>query len=225
MTGISAQDDWIRKEIQQKKITQICHFTRVKALRSIKEHGIRSSRYLQSSNIPFTQSDESRWDGLDMNTCYSVQFPNVRVLNAFIKEHKTNVEDWVILLINPEILYDKFASIKFCETNAAYKGADLKYGKEGFKAMFANQVTTKKGQIRRNKFFHLYSTTDLQAEILLNRKVTWDQIKSAIFFSESQSQKMNQIDPTKKVFVSQNSFDLDYIEMQRLNSYPDKRKN
>ena len=161
-----------------------------------------------------------------MNTCYSVQFPNVRVLNAFIKRHKKNPEDWVILLINPEILYDKFASIKFCETNAAFeKGKHLKYGKEGFNAMFANQVTTKKGQIRRNKSLHPYSTTDLQAEILLNRKVTWDQIKSAIFFSESQSQKMNQIDPTKKVFVSQNSFDLDYIKMKRLNSYPDKRRN
>ncbi len=217
MTGISAQDDWIREEIEGRGITQICHFTRVKALRSIKEHGIRSSRYLQSKNIPFTQNDESRSEGLDMNTCYSVQFPNVRVLKAFIRRHETNPEDWVILLINPEILYDKFASIKFCATNAAFEnGEHLKYGKEGFNAMFADQVTTREGPKRRNESFHPYSTTDLQAEILLNRKVTWDQIKSAIFFSESQSMKMNQIDPTKRVLSHRDSFDLQYIKMKRL---------
>ena len=102
--------------IKRRKITELCHFTRVSNLESIMKHGLCSRAYLESGNVLSAEySDEMRLDGYMSAISLSVSFPNYRM---FYRKRRENADaEWCVLSISPEVLVD--CCCKFSWMNAA----------------------------------------------------------------------------------------------------------
>lgn len=217
--GIRDEGRWFESEVQRRGITQICHFTRLGHLQSIKTHGLRSSRFLKSRNLPFYQNDSGRWDGLENHICCSIQYPNGKLLEKWRRE--TESDEWLILFISPNIICGRTAaSVKYSATNAAWKRGSLtELGKGGFQKMFEQTVETRWGPVNRSSNLPKFCTTDLQAEVLLNKPVPWEGITTVVAMNERVVQEIKQIDSGKRVLCDQRFFTESGINSLR--NHPD----
>lgn len=162
--------DLILREIQERKIDRLCHFTKSSKLMHImsSEDGILSNEFFEDLEEVLDKNDRSRYDGKEDYVCCSVQYTNSWYLNK-IKNKDPLFQEWVVLLINPELMLDK--STYFCHRNAASDhGRNLRQGYEGFSAMFKETV---QGQylIRRTNSMLSCCTTDGQAEVLIYKNI------------------------------------------------------
>ena len=185
---------WFRYEINRRGITQLCHFTRLSVLQSIRAHGLCNTQYLQQNEIPFIQNDRNRFDGHSNYISSTVQFPNIKLLKRWRRCDSS--EDWVILFLNPELLCQNVASNKFSPTNAAFcSGGFIMTGTEGFNRMFAAQVETRQGVQFRDNNLQACSTTNVQAEVLLHQqKIDWSNILTIVVQNERNAERVSSID-------------------------------
>ncbi len=111
----------------------------------------------------------------------------------------------MILFISPDVICGRTAaSVKYTATNAAFQsGSLIENGKDGFEKMFNTTVETKWKKLSRNSYLPEFCTTDMQAEVLLNKPVPWEEILTVVAIDEEVVQKVNQIDSNKKVLCDQ----------------------
>lgn len=176
----------IEKEIRERKITRLCHFTRSnKALHILgAETGLIAVDFLDKDI--YDANDKLRMDGrTDCINC-SIQYPNYWYFRN-VKDKVPLFTEWVVLFINPEVLL--LDSTEFCFTNAAYsRGAYIEKGYEAFKGMFAHKVNGKWTRYRTDKMLPCCPTDD-QAEALIYKNISRKDIIGVAIPNEEQAKK------------------------------------
>lgn len=156
----------IRQEIQKRKISRLCHLTRSqKALHILSsEDGIMAVDFLDDDL--YDANDPLRLDGRTGHVNCSIEYPNHWYWNK-VKDKEPLFRDWVILLINPEIL--TLDTTEFCPVNAATgSGAYIGEGYPVFKGLFARKVHNR----TRMPMMLSCCPTDDQAEVLVYRNIS-----------------------------------------------------
>lgn len=183
----------IQEVIKQRNITRLFHFTHSDNLSSILENGLlaRSELDDEDKNYNYTFNDTDRIDGHMDAICLSISFPNARM---FWKYRALKAGDWVILGIDPSILWAK--NCAFYPTNAAsnnirFKDLELMKGCEAFNDLFADEVFG----IQRDVNLPTEYTTDVQAEVMIFEKIEPEYIIYTLHPNEESSQKFKNLYP------------------------------
>ena len=159
----------IRKEVEGRGITRLCHFTPSRNLGYIAEDptGILASQNLrEDEKAVFNPTDSERLDGHPNHVCCSIQYPNAWYFRTARSKERL-FRDWVVLMIRAHYLWR--TGTKFCPRNAAaLHGRLIREGPEAFRGLFAATVegagasTFTRGQNHPD-----FLPTDQQAEVLI----------------------------------------------------------
>lgn len=172
----------IRQEYQNRNITRLCHITRSqKAMHILStEDGIKAVEFLDDTL--YDANDELRLDGrLDFINC-SIEYPNHWYWKK-VKDKDPLFRDWVILLINPEIL--TLDTTEFCPVNAAKgRGIYIDHGYTAFKELFNKRVHNRS----RTSQMLPCSPTDDQAEVLVYKNISRKDIIGVVVPNEDQAE-------------------------------------
>ena len=156
--------------LKNRNITKLIHFTDVRNMPSILEHGILPPKRLKEDGIEPHSNDPNRFDNQLEGISVSIMKRNQHVLKKF---HNRDPRQWVEIEINPDVAVTK--NCLFYQTNASngkYKDVNEEYlrSSKAFASIFDEQVITKgKTYKRDNK--KSYEPTDEQAEIIVRWKI------------------------------------------------------
>lgn len=157
--------------LRHKNITSLVHFTKIENLPTILQRGILSDNILDRLGIPYSKSDEYRWDNKLDFVCNSISFPNYKMFYA--KRMEDNEQKWAVLTINSDILVHKL-STEFYKTNRAnsiYNCSCKVYNtNECLNDMFYQE--------NRDDNLPSNYTTDPQAEVLIKNSIKVPYIQS-----------------------------------------------
>ncbi len=185
-----------KKIIEERKITDLIHFTPTKNLYGIFEQGeIMSRARLEKLDVKLFDildyiqfTDDIRLD--DKNYInLSLSIPNTYLFSKFKEKTKHDPTiTWCILKIDPKHIYEE--GTLFAVTNAASNAAKRQFGISGdiekFKQLFLPeiQIDTYNGPriIKRGNIKDKYPT-DVQAEILVKDSIPLNSIKQVCFFN------------------------------------------
>jgi hypothetical protein len=178
MTTHSHDVTRIQAEVRRRGITRVVHFTQSRNLAQILQfpEGIKSSASLRQHDADvFNANDPQRLDKHPDHISCSLEYPNYWMLRT-MKLREKFYEDWAILLIVPDVLWQ--AGTLFAPRNAAAAGGRLLAGgSSGFSQMFAQSVTGAYGKAwtRPSTMLDCVPTDD-QAEIMVHRAIPLAQI-------------------------------------------------
>jgi len=168
----------IKKEIEDRQISRLCHFVRTNKLLHIlnNEEGIKAVNYIDQDVL--VQNDTQRLDGRkDFINC-SIQFPNWWYLKR-IKDNNPIFTDWAIIFIDPIVA--TLESTEFCAVNAAKRyGAYIKKGYSAFSEIFDARVD---GFLRPQQMLSNAATND-QAEVLVYESIPRKYITGVAFMDK-----------------------------------------
>ena len=194
-----------KKIIAKKQIEHIYHFSPLENLENILKYGILSISEVKKRNIFSIITDHRRLDKREDFICTSLSFPNSKLLR--LKEYSHG--DFLIFSISPEVLYENVAI--FCPTNAAKYNEVFKPTKWfPFKMLTKNEDFERlfeKEEIREKNNLENKMPTDLQAEILIYKKIPLNKIKNIFCKNEEV------FDKAIKTFSSLNLNDNDFIKL------------
>lgn len=159
----------IENFVKERKIEYLVHFTRLENLSSLLKHGLLGRTSLEVMNVPALMNDKLRLDKVDDAVSASITFPNYKMFFS-LQQQFPNV-DWVVLKLNPSILWS--TECAFCFTNAAANSmteisVDQRMDFSAFKQMFDDFAEPR---TRSNLLIPDNYTTDPQAEILLLERI------------------------------------------------------
>lgn len=165
----------IKQIVLDRGICQLVHFTHLSNLRSILRLGIVPRAELERrGDLPCRFNDSTRADRSRDHSCLTITRANYRMLFRYMKQEMGGEDEWCILFIKPEVLWE--LPCLFCTTNAARSGAlaaarVLGHSAAGLSAMFADPVATPCGLASRIDLFgrspSAFHTSDPQAEVLV----------------------------------------------------------
>ena len=128
---------------------------------------------LEKRKIKVDYNDKTRMDKWLDASSLSISKKNSFLFSKFLERTSTNENDWIEILISPNILTDKFGECIYCYTNASNhkfeefrKNQSYLTNSTAFENMFADFVprtSTNTGNKRLNHKDN--ETTDIQAEI------------------------------------------------------------
>ena len=174
-------------EIHRRRITRLCHFTRISSLRHIGEaEGLLSTSALYETKRTFYPTDSERYDGHPTHICCSIQYPNLRYLKRLIESGAATTPHWAILLLDPELLAR--VDTGFCPVNASERsGARVSSGLEAFQSMFAQRVHSfaRSGtkEFKRSDRHLPSCPTTIQAEVLIAERIPSNSITGVVVSS------------------------------------------
>lgn len=155
-------------------------------LKSILENGFLSVELQSIKSIKGKTNDKVRFDSKLNTTSFSISFPNYKMFYSL--KIKDRASRWVIITLNPNILYLHKENIYYCENNAASKEITMKDGGRlktplAFEDIFKENMDTKYyGKIcRSNLNIPINYSTDPQAEILIEGHIGIENIRSIYF--------------------------------------------
>lgn len=193
---MSAQE--IEAISKEREIPYLVHFTQLSNLESILEYGIHPRCNLNGLLAEITINDELRLDHHDDSISLSIAHPNS---SMFYKYRQEKGEDWVILVISPNVLWEMDCA--FCKHNAADSRIsnlpvdDLKTP-EAFQGMFEEIEGIRTREEQRLK---KYDPTDVQAEILVFGEIPKERIAALVFHDEAARQTYQHLIGDRKVYV------------------------
>ena len=164
-------------------IQYLVHFTNIKNVESIKQHGLLSTCALKRKGLPFYANDDKRLDGYLDYISLSITKVNNELLSAFKYCEKLNKE--AIIYIDAALLYKENEVDRiYCDRNAAAKTCKKGNSLEALKGMFCDEVKYTTTKITPFGFANISKTynreidgrkpnetTDPQAEILFQQKI------------------------------------------------------
>ena len=129
--------------LKNRNITKLIHFTDIRNMPSILEHGILPPKRLKEDGIEPHSNDPNRFDNQLEGISVSVMKRNQHVLKKF---HNRDPRQWVEIEINPDVAVTK--NCLFYQTNASngkYKDVKEEYlrSSKAFASMFDDHVITK----------------------------------------------------------------------------------
>lgn len=154
----------LRQYAESLGITALYHFTQMRNLASILQHGILPRKVLEERGLPFYFNDDVRTDQHPDATCLSISFPNYRMLYSRRCENP-NIP-WVIIELPPNLLWSERCA--FCEANASHTLVSAKTLHERSEARALSRLFQPRviGGARSPRIPANYPT-DPQAEVLL----------------------------------------------------------
>lgn len=168
----------IKKEINKRGITRLCHMTQTNKLLHILRNpdGIIASAFVNPDVLH--PNDPLRLDGYTEYVNCSIEYPNYWYYRR-MKDKDTVFKDWVVIFIDTDIIRED--NSKFCVVNAAtQRGALVKDGSEEFIKLFDSTIVGNEKKTRpMNKLDN--ATTDDQAEVLIHKNIPRDFIKGVVF--------------------------------------------
>ena len=169
------------KEITDRAIEHLIHFTPTINLLSIFEQGKLLSRALLEKN----DIDDTLLDFIEFLD--SIRFDDKNYINlSLTSPNHFLFINWCVLKINPKYIYK--SDTIFSVTNAASSIAKHTYGISGdiqkFKKLFENGITSKVGNIQRGNLKSKYPT-DVQAEVLVKNEILISDILQVCFKDEA----------------------------------------
>lgn len=184
------QEAEIERILEKRGIKYFVHFTRLENLSSILENGLIPVSLQNEKNIISIHNDEQRIDSqLDCTSC-SVGFPNYKLFYTF-REYKYPGTQWVVIILNTDILFSPDNIVYYCHTNAAgvlprVSNVGELCTADSFKNMFCNSVKTKENKIIQRKELEISDnlTTDPQAEILISDVIHSKYISCICFYDQ-----------------------------------------
>lgn len=207
LKNVSPNPDRLRKEkiahtLQQRGIQTLIHFTRAENLSSILKKGIVPVGLHSKLGITSICNDEMRLDNRLDCSSFSISFPNYQL---FFKFRQVQGSNWIVLLVNPEVLLSNKNSSFFFPQNAA------KYGRlknntdfekaEALTAMFSERYDDSTRVIeRRNLNISDSYTTNPQAEILIKGIIGPKYITGVCF--EKERDKLNWLNQNSKSLIN-----------------------
>ena len=161
--------DRIKKEVGDRGITRICHFTPSRNFGQIVagKTGVLATRKLSNDErAVYAPTDLNRLDGYTDHICCSIEYPNAWYFER-ARTAEVLFKDWVVLLIDPKFLSDP--RTLFSPRNAAAEyGRHVLPGYEGFHRLYAGSVDGARQQTFTRSSRRLPSCpTDEQAEVLV----------------------------------------------------------
>lgn len=180
-----------KKIIEERKIKYLVHFTRIENLDSIFENGIIPRQIIETNQMNYFFNDDSRNDRLQNCSCFSIEYPNMRLLNRFANKYET--DNWAIIVLDYLMLNNTRSY--FCYHNAAsyeIRTEIQSYTKPiNFENMFKKNINVNRLDKeplyfdRENiKGFDFLTTSD-QAEILVENKIDPKYIVEVKFKTEN----------------------------------------
>lgn len=181
----------IKREVNKRGITRLCHFTQSRNLIHIMSGGtgVLATKKLQEDGLSaFTPTDLERLDEHEGYICCSIEYPNAWYFDH-VRDKDVLFKDWVILFIDPKYLW--LSGTRFCPRNAASDhGRNIGEGEGAFLAMFADVVPGAYGKTRHRSDNHLAcSPTDDQAEVLIPDQISLSDILEIAVSTETQAKK------------------------------------
>lgn len=174
----------IKEYVEERKIKFLVHFTRQSNLESILKNGLvpRNKLNLESLN---KVNDPYRLDYTDA-VSLSISFPNSQLFYRF---RKTYQEDWVILRIKPDVLWE--LDCAFCRENAASsRVTDIQLEErkslEAFKSMFQDFYSISRESLDIPDNY----PTNPQAEVLILESVPNEYILGVIVNDKVKKEKL-----------------------------------
>ena len=201
------RDDYnIKNIIQQRKIQNLVHFTKIKNLESILTNGFLSRQYLESNKIKSEFNDTERWDNKPTATCFSIEFPNTFLLNTFKEIYKD--AKWVIILLDINLLNNSNKKC-FCNKNAGgapnWLNCDNSKKDWAFEKMFDEQIYNSNSPLRsQQEYIKSYLPTDIQAEILIEDIIDPLYIKCLLFETQEDLETCKNMFIYKDIFYKYN---------------------
>ena len=177
----------IRKELIQRGINRLCHFTKSKNLAHILNSfdGILATDMIP--NLYKEVNDNHRLDGKKDYICCSIQYPNVYYLER-IRDNCKLFKEWIIITIDPSIILN--SDTMFCKVNAATEnGKFINRGIEGLRELYDKSILTKNRTINRTELMPDCCPTDIQAEVMIFGKIPKEYIKEIIVPTEQQAKE------------------------------------
>ena len=103
--------------INQRKITQLIHFTKKENISSILNNGLLSVEELKNKNLEYKYNDPERRDDWDFAISLSITNKNHLLFNNFKNRQNLKDSDFMEIKINPSVIIEN--ECIFCDTNAA----------------------------------------------------------------------------------------------------------
>jgi hypothetical protein len=183
--------DAIQSDVRQRGITRLCHFMQSRKLQHIlaQTQTLLPTQQLRERYPDLLDvTDTERLDGHLNHICCSVEYPNPWYFQK-VRERDQLFTDWVILCLDPALLWERDAL--FSPRNAAAQyGALLQSGWQGWQALFVPQVAGAHGKMRRRTPQMLaWCPTDGQAEALIPDAIPQRYITAVIVQNEEQAHK------------------------------------
>lgn len=194
----------IEEILYRRKIRYLVHFTRLENLCSILEHGILCRDELDRENREFYFNDLERYDRKTDCSCFSVEFPNCKMMNYYERRES----DWAVLFFDAELLLEtnNYYSYHNAATGSIRWELNRLSRPQNFEYMFEDSLDIEFSQDRPNAiiqrenqpYLKSYLPTSVQAEILIEGKISSRYIKRIIFKNED----------SRRLFLSHNSYRL-----------------
>jgi hypothetical protein len=164
--------DKIKKDVLERKIKKLCHFTQSRKLPHIlgDTGGIFSTDWLQENRPDIIdQNDPVRLDGFPNYISCSIEYPNTWYLKK-AKVRDPLFKDWCIVLVKPDVIW--MPKTRFAYRNAAALRGNINEGFKEYLKMFSPSISGAYNKVFNRKKMHLPSCpTDGQAEVLVYEKI------------------------------------------------------
>lgn len=218
----------VEEILSERRILYLTHFTTIENLEGILSNGFVPRITLDKQNVEYISNDLYRSDDKKNCTCFSVEFPNIRLLNSFKNNQNSsgfeeffgvNIQKhsniWVVLIIDAKVLVEHKGEKFYCYYNAASNDikSKLKAGQLNsscdFENMFKDRVECK----RYNGSFYAtrrgltsFLPTSDQAEILIEGIISKEFIKGVCFQNEDVHNRFIETIKDKKLINGVNIF-------------------
>lgn len=168
MILMNSQEKTIQDTIKDRQITKLIHVTDKDNVVSIKKYGLLPVTDLKSKKISYSFNDNQRLDFFTDAVCLSVTSYNKFLFNSFQEKFKTR--KYVVLEIDPKILYDTNIKKLFFDYNAAASTAEC--SRTNMEIMFKDELFIKSADIIKTRDDKAKNEpTSCQAEILYFGKI------------------------------------------------------
>ena len=168
----------IKESVEAREVPFLVHFTRTKNLRSILNHGIVPREEIGVGDVAGVSNDELRLDGQLGASCFSIGFPNAKMLWKLRQDNPG--ANWVILVVSRTILWDMPCA--FCPTNAASSSITCQ-PIENLRSAAAFEALYDESPIvdRIVQKLKPYDPTDVQSEVLVFGRIAPQYVLGAVF--------------------------------------------
>ena len=197
--------------LEERKIFNLVHFSRIENIDSIIEFGLLPITQLEKNELQFIKNDEGRYDNKDNCISVTIEYPNYWVLKEFRERYPYS--KWAILVLDSSLLLEH--NCYFAEHNAASigisKSLNNKVTSHDFLKMFDPVVKVQKttgidtyNRINLNNQFS-YLPTSEQAEILVEGTIDTKYIKGVWFMDSEDAEIYRRKLESKRKIVKVNS--------------------
>ncbi len=208
----------IQQICEDRGITTLVHFTKVKYLRNILYEGLLDHQsLLEKHGQWFVPNDQKRIDGHKEAICLSISFPNSQLFQKFSwsdNDGQPDYSGWVVLLLDAKVLWE--LDCAFCRENAASNAVrhiliEEKKKTEALENMFIEVCRDTKGNVYQRQSLQIPDDypTHPQAEVLVFDQISSDYIREVHFYDETALKKWRDNNPwinPERLFHNQQYF-------------------